>query len=94
MVPLLENPEADWDHPAYTVWSENGTSLTALGVRVERWRYAEYDLGGPMLLDMDNDPHQLKNLAHDPRYADVTAQMAGLIQQYKASATPKATPRT
>lgn len=86
MAALLQNPQAAWDRPAYTVWSENGTSLTGLGVRVERWRYAEYDLGGAMLLDLDNDPHQLKNLAHDPQYADVAARMAGLIRQYKAGA--------
>ncbi|HVU37019.1 MAG TPA: sulfatase [Opitutales bacterium] len=91
MTKLLDDPKAEWKYPAFTVWSENGTSsnpppnptLTGIGVRVERWRYAEYDLGGPMLLDMENDPHQLKNLAHDARYAEVTSKMSGLLQQYK-----------
>jgi arylsulfatase A-like enzyme len=92
MVPLLDNPKAEWNHPAHTVWSEDGRTLTGIGVRVERWRYAEYVLGGPMLLDMENDPHQLKNLAHDPKYAEVTKQMAGLVQKYKerAKAAPSA----
>lgn len=97
MTPLLENPQAEWDHPAYTVWSEDGKTLTGVAVRIERWRYAEYVLGGPMLLDMENDPHQLKNLAHDPQYADVTAKMSALIQKYKDSAivkTPAPAPAT
>jgi arylsulfatase A-like enzyme len=89
MVPLLENPDAEWDLPAYTVWSEDGKTLTGIAVRLERWRYAEYVLGGPMLLDMQNDPHQLQNLAHDPKYADVVAKMSGLIQKYKDSAIIK-----
>lgn len=83
MTPLLDNPAAAWSHPAYTVWSEDGKTLTGIGVRVERWRYAEYVLGGSMLLDMDNDPHQLKNLAHDSKYADVAAQMSRLVQNYR-----------
>ncbi len=83
MVPLLHDPTARWDHPAYSVWSEDGKTLTGIGVRVERWRYAEYVLGGAMLLDMENDPHQLKNLAHDPGYADVTARLSGLVQRYR-----------
>ena len=37
----------------------DGKTLTGIAVRTERWRYAEYVLGGPMLLDMENDPHQL-----------------------------------
>jgi arylsulfatase A-like enzyme len=85
MVPLLNDPKATWDHPAYTVWSEDGKTLTGIGVRVEGWRYADYVLGGPMLLDMTNDPHQLKNLVHDPKHADIAAKMAALVQKYKDS---------
>ncbi len=99
MTALLDNPRAKWDYPAYTVWSENGTSgnpppnptLTGIGVRIEGWRYAEFDLGGAMLLDMEKDPHQLKNLAHDPKYADIVAKMSDLIKQYKAKALPATT---
>ncbi len=89
MTALLNDPQAEWNYPAFTVWKENGDAPTGLGVRVENWRYAEYDLGGPMLLDMVNDPHQLKNLAHDPKYADVTAKMADLIKQYRTREFPR-----
>jgi len=89
MTALLENPQATWNYPAYTVWKEIGNQPTGWGVRVERWRYAEYDLGGPMLLDMDNDPHQLKNLALDPAYAGITAKLADMIKQYKTQNFPR-----
>jgi arylsulfatase A-like enzyme len=89
MAALLDNPQAAWDRPAYTVWSENGKTLTGVGVRTPRWRYAEFVLGGPMLLDMQNDPHQLKNLAQDPQYAATVAEMSALIQRYHASALPR-----
>jgi hypothetical protein len=42
-----------------------------------------------MLLDMQNDPHQLKNLAQDPQYAATVAEMSALIQRYHASALPR-----
>ena len=38
--PLLENPAAPWDKPAYSVWSEDGKTLSGVAVRDERWRYA------------------------------------------------------
>jgi arylsulfatase A-like enzyme len=89
MTKLLDDPKAEWNYPAYTVWKENGDAPTGYGVRVENWRYAEYNLGGPMLLDMVNDPHQTKNLAHDPKHADVAAKMADLIAQYKTGVFPR-----
>ena len=43
LVPLLKDPDAKWDHPAHTVWSEDGRTLQGVAVRTERWRYAEFD---------------------------------------------------
>ena len=39
-----------------------------------------------MLLDMENDPHQLKNLAHEPAYADVAKRLSGLVARYRGRA--------
>ena len=36
--PLLNDPTAPWDHPAYTVWSEDGRHFTGVMVRTDRWR--------------------------------------------------------
>ena len=42
-------------------------------VRTERWRYTEWDEGkkGAELYDHDSDPHEFKNLANDPKQAEI-----------------------
>ena len=44
-----------------------------------------------MLIDPKNDPHELTNLAHNPKHADVVRELSALIHQYaggKTEATP------
>ena len=46
---------------------------------------------GAMLIDPKNDPHELTNLAHNPKHADVVRELSALIHQYaggKTEATP------
>ena len=84
--PLLDNPNAQWDRPAYTVWNENSRGITGVAVRTEQWRYAEfYGRGaGAFLTDPVNDPHELVNLVNDPRYAEVVAELHKLADVYTA----------
>ena len=35
LAPLLHNPAAAWDRPAYSVWSEDGRTLHGVAVRNE-----------------------------------------------------------
>ncbi len=88
LVPLLNNPEAVWDRPAYSVWSEDGKTLHGTAVRTEKWRYAEYGpdgKNGAMLLDPHADPLELKNLAGDPQYAKVCEELSALTRPYAAN---------
>ncbi|HYW96459.1 MAG TPA: sulfatase [Bacteroidales bacterium] len=75
--PLLDNPSAEWDHPAYTQ-VERGPGYS---VRTETYRFTEWDYGnkGRELYDEVNDPHEQVNLAEDPAYAGVVAKMDSLI---------------
>ena len=84
LAPLLKNPAQEWDHPAYTVWSEDGKSFSGVMVRTEQWRYGEfYGRGaGAMLLDPAKDPHELVNLAADPQHAGVVARLSPLVKEY------------
>jgi arylsulfatase A-like enzyme len=75
--PLLNNPTAKWNQPAYTV-TKFGQNI-GKAVRTERWRYVEYDDGGAMLFDRQKDPHELKNLASDAAQAKVVAEMKALL---------------
>lgn len=86
MGPLLTDPAATWDHPAYSVWAEGGT-LNGVAVRTEKYRYAEWDgpTGGPMLFDPAADPHEMKNLAGDPKFADVRKEMSALVRAHRAA---------
>src|SRR5262249_15073563 len=95
LAPLLADPAAPWDRPAYSAWSEDGRKLTAVAVRTETWRYAEFDdgEGGAMLLDPKADPDELKNLADDPRYQSVRAELSTLVQKYRARASTGAASR-
>lgn len=94
LAPLLDNPDSNWDRPAYTVWNEHGKGVTGVVVRTEQWRYAEFfGLGaGAFLTDPINDPHELVNLAGDPAYKDVVARLHQLAADYVAGKTELAPP--
>jgi iduronate 2-sulfatase len=79
LTPLLRNAKARWDHPAYTVTYFQNKLGNA--VRIERWRYVEWDEGkaGAMLFDHTKDPHELKNLANESAYAKVVNEMKVLL---------------
>jgi iduronate 2-sulfatase len=90
LVPLLNDPTAPWDHPAYTIWSEDGRHFTGVTVRTERWKYAEYygRGAGAMLIDPEKDPTENTNLVNDPEYAEVVKELSALVKQYAAGHTP------
>jgi len=91
LVPLLHRPTAEWNHPAHSVWSEDGATLHGVAVRTEQWRFAEYGpdgKNGAMLLDPNGDPQELKNLADDPQFASVRAELSALTRRYAAELKP------
>jgi iduronate 2-sulfatase len=81
--PLLQNPKASWDRPAYTQVRRGAAEKAFWGysVRTERWRYTEYDRGqqGSELYDHNRDPREFHNLAADPRHAAVVQEMKKLL---------------
>ena len=77
--PLLDQPDGNWERPAYTqVMRGQAPGYT---VRTERYRYTEWNGGknGVELYDYGSDPEELKNVASDPQYADVVARMKKLL---------------
>ena len=88
LVPLLNNPQAKWKRPAYSVWSEDGSSLHGVAVRTENWRYAEYGpegKNGAMLFDPKTDPLEMTNLADNPQHVKVCAELSSLTRNYAAN---------
>jgi iduronate 2-sulfatase len=94
--PLIENPQAYWEHAAYTQVQRGANP--GHSVRTERWRYTEWAFGkqGAELYDHDHDPQELHNLAGDAKYAGVVARMKTLLKQVHPAAVQggKADPRT
>jgi arylsulfatase A-like enzyme len=87
LAPLLNNPQAEWDRPAYSVWSEDGRTLHGVAVRTEKWRYAEFGpegKNGAMLFDPAADPLEMRNLVENPAYKEVCAGLSVLTRQYAA----------
>jgi len=83
--PLLDNPLAPWDRPAFTQRDKNAKNGIPIGhsVRTERWRYTQWDEGrkGEELYDHESDPGEMRNLATDPGHAPVVAELTRLIRQ-------------
>ncbi len=70
LVPLIEDPHAEWDR--LPVMTQNPGNHA---VRSARWRYIQYSDGTEELYDHDNDPWEIINLASDPQYASVIADL-------------------
>lgn len=85
LVPLLHNPQAAWDHPAFSIWSEDGKTVHGTAIRTEQFRYAEFGpnaQNGAMLFDRHADPLELTNLADQPKHAAARAELSSLIAAY------------
>ena len=78
---LLKNPNATWDRPAYSV-TVYGKSL-GRSIRTSKWHYVEWDDGksGNMLYAVEEDPHELKNLSNDPKYAKTVDEMKKMLSR-------------
>ena len=84
--PLLQDPDARWDHPAYSqVWRGGDRDFMGYSVRDERWRYTEWDGGdaGVELYDHQNDPQEHNNLAENPEYARERARLSELLDEIR-----------
>jgi arylsulfatase A-like enzyme len=83
LVPLLEDPAVEWDHPALSAFGPGNFS-----VRSRRYRFIQYRDGSRELYDHDNDPHEWHNLAAQPAFAEVIRQHATHLPQQPHAVLP------
>jgi arylsulfatase A-like enzyme len=81
LVPLLENPTADWSRPAVTT-RDMGTHA----VITEDWRYIRYGNGNEELYDLSVDRNDWTNLAARSELASVKAELAAWLPASEAPA--------
>jgi iduronate 2-sulfatase len=97
LVPLLHDPAANRDKAAYTVlrrgdWNAaKPDDIMGRSIRTERYRYTEWDEGrkGTELYDHDQDPHETRNLATNPKHAAASAELKRLLRQRVKSTGPE-----
>jgi arylsulfatase A-like enzyme len=71
LVPLLRDPQANWEHLSTTFLGQPGS----YGLSGERWRLIHYANGDEELYDIQNDPYEWKNLAAEPAHAAQLKQL-------------------
>lgn len=78
--PLLDKPNKKHRDMAFSV-SQGGRTFL---VRTEKWAYIQYNedaSAGMELFDMENDPKQFHNLAHDPAYSQALKEMQSRLSK-------------
>jgi len=79
LLPLLKNPETEWDKPVLTTYGRNNHSI-----RSRRWRYIRYADASEELYDREKDPLEWTNLATKPDYANIKADLARWLPKVNA----------
>lgn len=75
LVKTLDDPSEKVRNMAFSVSVRHGE--IAFLLRSDKWAYIQYDEdagAGMELFDMEYDPKQYNNLAHNPRYADIVKE--------------------
>ena len=73
LVPLLQNPQADWDKPVLMSSEEEGIRYDV--VLSNDYRMTRFATGETELYHLDSDPHEFTNLVDKPEYEGVIAKL-------------------
>lgn len=76
LVPLLKDPDAPWDRPAFTSYG-----IAYASVRDERYRYIRYPDGSEELYDHKSDPYELNNIAANNSLKGIKEKLRAHIPQ-------------
>lgn len=71
LVPLIQQPNRPWPHPAITTWARNNHAIVN-----ENYRYIRYEDGSEELYNLARDPQEWHNIAANPENATVIKEMA------------------
>jgi arylsulfatase A-like enzyme len=74
--PLLEDPNANWDHVAITSWGYQNHAI-----QDERYRYIRYSEGDEELYDHHKDPNEWTNLASDSEHQAIIRHLKSRLPE-------------
>lgn len=83
LLPLLKNPQSDWERPAVMTYLRGNHA-----VRSDRWRYIRYADGSEELYDHSIDPHEWHNLASKDELRPVMEGLKKWLPTKNAGAAP------
>ena len=83
MIPLLADPEAEWDYPVVSVYRDGHYSVIQ-----GDWHYIRYDDGGEELYNLSEDPHEWDNLSLNEDQVERKKQLANAIPEDRAPVMP------
>lgn len=83
LVPILKNPDAKLNRPAFTTWGPQYSSVLS-----ERYRYIRYPDGSEELYDHKTDPYEWNNLADDPKMKPVMEKLSKNIPKHFKKSIP------
>jgi arylsulfatase A-like enzyme len=79
LVPLLKDPDVEWDYPAVTTYD-----FSEFSIRTQDWRYIRYIDDSEELYDHRSDPEEWNNLANKPEYQEIKKNLRGYIPKNPA----------
>ncbi len=86
LVPLLKNPDSEWEYPAITTHGKNNHAI-----RTENFRYIRYEDGTEELYDHRTDPNEWYNLANEPELMEIKKDLLKWIPVVNADNAPHKT---
>lgn len=86
LVPLLKDPDSEWEYPAITTHGKNNHAI-----RTENFRYIRYEDGTEELYDHRTDPNEWYNLANEPELMEIKKDLLKWIPVVNADNAPHKT---
>ncbi|MEC3908801.1 sulfatase [Tamlana sp. 2201CG12-4] len=83
IVPLINNPEQNWEYPAITSYGHKNVSLYK-----DAYHFIHYTDGSGELYNIEDDPNEWKNLYNDLAYSEVITDFKALLPKTYAPMAP------